>query len=176
MPLLLDLKLNHLQTMTDHLGLLQHATFSTPNTEFGYCTDDNARALLFVTQAHEQLPGERGLDELAEVYFRFVQSAFDSATGRLRNLRSYSGEWAEEASPGDAPGRAVWALGTIVGDRTNWPRRESAKIMLMRALPTLETMRDLRPISCAILGLCALPPARGITPGRRYAKAAGRPP
>ena len=32
--------------MTDATGMLQHATHTIPNFAEGYCTDDNARALL----------------------------------------------------------------------------------------------------------------------------------
>ena len=45
-PELPPLNLEHLWRMTDHTGLLQHATFSVPNYNEGYCTDDNARGLV----------------------------------------------------------------------------------------------------------------------------------
>ena len=38
-------------TMTDDTGILQHAVFSIPRYEDGYCLDDNARALLLMTLA-----------------------------------------------------------------------------------------------------------------------------
>src|SRR6201999_2194640 len=41
-----ELKLNHLQRMTDSTGIFQHAIFSVPNFLEGYCTDDNARAFI----------------------------------------------------------------------------------------------------------------------------------
>ena len=40
------LKLDHLHHLTDETGMLQHATFTIPNYNEGYTTDDNARALL----------------------------------------------------------------------------------------------------------------------------------
>lgn len=39
------LNLDHLRRMTDDTGIQQHATFSVPNHDEGYTTDDNARAL-----------------------------------------------------------------------------------------------------------------------------------
>src|SRR5450432_112614 len=42
-----QLKLNHLQRLTDDTGMLQHAIFTVPNCREGYTTDDNARALIF---------------------------------------------------------------------------------------------------------------------------------
>src|SRR5207302_731080 len=41
-----DLKLDHLRTLTDDTGILQHAIYTVPNRIHGYCTDDNARALV----------------------------------------------------------------------------------------------------------------------------------
>jgi len=40
------LKLDHLFRLSDSTGIFQHATFTVPNFVEGYCTDDNARALV----------------------------------------------------------------------------------------------------------------------------------
>src|ERR1019366_8912731 len=42
-----ELKLNHVNALTDDTGILQHAIFTIPNRAEGYTTDDNARALIF---------------------------------------------------------------------------------------------------------------------------------
>src|SRR5580700_7352127 len=39
-------KLDHLNRMTDHTGMVEHAVFAVPNYPEGYTTDDNARALI----------------------------------------------------------------------------------------------------------------------------------
>src|SRR5262249_4619130 len=39
-------RLDHLGRMTDATGVFQHANYTIPNFAEGYCTDDNARALL----------------------------------------------------------------------------------------------------------------------------------
>src|SRR5256885_14435003 len=41
-----DLKLDHLNRLTDDTGMLQHSIFTIPNRGEGYTTDDNARALI----------------------------------------------------------------------------------------------------------------------------------
>ena len=62
----------------DDTGILQHAVFSIPRYEDGYCLDDNARALLLMT-----LLEEAGTDDpvavrtLASRYLAFVNHAFD---------------------------------------------------------------------------------------------------
>ena len=40
------MNLEHLMRMSDSTGILQHACYSIPNFREGYCTDDNARALV----------------------------------------------------------------------------------------------------------------------------------
>jgi hypothetical protein len=39
-----DLKLDHINALTDDTGVLQHAIFTVPNRGEGHTTDDNARA------------------------------------------------------------------------------------------------------------------------------------
>src|SRR4030095_7771398 len=48
-----DWRLDHLSRMTDATGMLQHATHTIPNFAEGYCTDDNARALLLTVLLEE---------------------------------------------------------------------------------------------------------------------------
>src|SRR5712692_5630980 len=42
-----ELRLDHVNALTDDTGMLQHAIFTIPNRAEGYTTDDNARALIF---------------------------------------------------------------------------------------------------------------------------------
>ncbi len=44
------LPLDAIHRMTDGVGMLQHAVFSVPNRDHGYCIDDNARALMVAVQ------------------------------------------------------------------------------------------------------------------------------
>src|SRR4029077_10688834 len=48
-----EVDLSHVRLMTDDTGMLQHATFTVPRSADGYCTDDNARALLVTTLLEE---------------------------------------------------------------------------------------------------------------------------
>jgi hypothetical protein len=41
-----EIRLDHLKAFTDDTGILQHANYTIPDRTHGYCTDDNARALL----------------------------------------------------------------------------------------------------------------------------------
>lgn len=78
------LKLDHLQRLTDGTGLLQHATFTVPNYNEGYTTDDNARALV-LTILLEELQGDMSaeVDQLASRYLAFLWHAFNPENGPL---------------------------------------------------------------------------------------------
>ena len=43
-----ELTLDHVERLTDSIGIFQHATYAMPSYADGYCTDDNARALLLM--------------------------------------------------------------------------------------------------------------------------------
>ena len=45
------LNAKHLLTLTDCVGILQHARFSVPDPQHGYSTDDQARALIVAVKA-----------------------------------------------------------------------------------------------------------------------------
>ncbi len=46
---------DHLDALTDHRGLFEHARHGTPRVEHGYCVDDAARGL--VVTCRERNPG-----------------------------------------------------------------------------------------------------------------------
>jgi glycosyltransferase involved in cell wall biosynthesis len=120
-----DLKLNHVNALTDDTGMLQHSIFTIPNRGEGHTTDDNARALIFAVLL-EQLGKEqlvktdsaiRGFAtrDSAFRYLAFLEHAFDPAKGRFKNFLGYDRRWNEAEGSEDCHGRALWALGTVLG-------------------------------------------------------------
>lgn len=111
------LKLDHLFRMTDRTGMLQHALYSIPNQEHGYCTDDNARALILSCHIDEHRGGaaHREIEDAMDVYLGFMAAGLDSSTGRYRNFMNYDRTWVCEEGSEDSHGRALWALGTVAG-------------------------------------------------------------
>jgi glycosyltransferase involved in cell wall biosynthesis len=109
-----ELKLNHLNRMTDDTGMLQHAIFTIPNRGEGHTTDDNARALIFTVML-AQSKEERISPDLSYRYLSFMEHAFNPATGRFRNFLGYDRKWNEAVGSEDCHGRALWALGTVLG-------------------------------------------------------------
>src|SRR5580692_7642001 len=104
-----ELKLGHVNALTDDTGMLQHAIFTIPNRAEGYTTDDNARALIFTVQLDQTGLNQTGLNQTclsqpeadgfgrAEGfnpdwpfrYLAFLEHAFNAKKKRFRNFLAY---------------------------------------------------------------------------------------
>jgi len=147
------LKLDHLRHMADETGMLQHAIFTVPNYHEGYTTDDNARALMVSTLLEELGNGEAL--ELASRYLAFVWYAFNSETGRFRNFMDYQRRWLEDRGSDDSYGRALWALGTVLG-RSNTPAlHRMAGWLFEQALPAILDTTSPRAWAFCLIGIHA---------------------
>lgn len=146
--------LKHVQAMTDDTGMLQHAIFSVPRYDDGYCLDDNARALLLMALLEGAGSYEPSVVRaLALRYLAFVNHAFDRPTGRFRNFLSYSRQWLESCGSEDSHGRALWALGTVIG-RAGEPGRQSlAGDLFHAALPAVSAFTSPRAWAYTLLGI-----------------------
>ncbi len=148
------LNLEHLQLMTDHTGMLQHSAFSVPRYEDGYCLDDNARALLLTALVEDAgTEDEKALRALASRYLAFVGHAFDREHGRFRNFMSYARTWTEACGSEDSHGRALWALGTVVGRSVDPGRQSLAGQLFHLALPAVSGFSSPRAWAFALLGI-----------------------
>jgi glycosyltransferase involved in cell wall biosynthesis len=148
------IKLDHLFRMTDHTGILEHAVFAVPNYPEGYTTDDNARALIvmiLLEQAGVRAPA--GSDDLASRYLAFLWLALDPTTKRVRNCLSYERQWQEAEGSEDSHGRAVWALGTVLGRSKDAGWRGAAGRMFELAVPAAIEFKSPRACAFALLGL-----------------------
>ncbi len=145
------LKLDHLQRLTDDTGILQHAFFTIPNYEEGYTTDDNARALMVSTLLQEL--GNGKVFELTFRYLAFLWYSFNSKTGRFRNFMDYQRNWLEESGSDDSHGRALWALGTVLGRATAAKLPSIAGRLFEQALPAILLMSSPRAWAFALIGI-----------------------
>jgi len=150
-----ELKLDHLIRLTDDVGILQHATFITPNRFHGYCTDDNARALIVVLQAQNIIPDKDNLLNLACTYLSFLHHAFNEKTGRFRNMMSYERTWLEEQGSQDSHGRVVWALGSAIAMSQSDYIRGIALKLFEKALPALSEFAHPRSWAFSLVGIHA---------------------
>ncbi len=146
-------RFDHLLRMSDSTGIFQHAIFSVPWFDHGYCTDDNARALLLCILLEElgELPPE--MRSRRATYAAFLQHAFVSETGRFRNFMSFSRAWLEDEGSEDSHGRALWALGAVVGRTRSESLRAWAVPLFEQALPAVASFTSPRAWAFTILGL-----------------------
>nr|WP_078812542.1 glycosyltransferase family 4 protein [Prosthecobacter debontii] len=149
------LRLDHLDHMTDGTGLFQHAVFSVPDFHHGYCTDDNARALILCTllmEEHGSTSGQK-LEALASRYLAFLTAALNRDTGRFRNFMSHGRQWLEEAGSEDSHGRALWALGTGAAKASNKSKAQLCAYLFEEGLHAVESFTSPRAWAFTMLGL-----------------------
>jgi len=150
------LNTSHLVSMTDDTGILQHAIFSLPNCLEGYTTDDNARALVVTTLLNKSSPPQgHEYTMLSHRYLAFLWFAFYERTGRFRNFLAYDRAWQEEAGSEDSHGRALWAVGTVLGHSEDAGLRGAAGRLFEAAVPATLTFSSPRAWAFSVLGMQA---------------------
>jgi glycosyltransferase involved in cell wall biosynthesis len=151
-----EIKLEHLKSLTDDTGILQHANHTIPDRAYGYCTDDNARALLVAVLGQKYLPANGyGLDALAGQYLGFLLYAFHVESGRFRNFMDYSRQWVEEIGSEDSHGRALWCLGKAVAYLENLSHLAVSTVLFKKALGVAEHFFAPRAVAFTLIGLDA---------------------
>jgi hypothetical protein len=164
----------HLDELTDAVGIQQHAIGSRPDPAHGYCVDDVARALQ-VDLLHASVLGWPAVAASARRGMRFLEDAFDVASGRFWNFRSIDGEWIGGLGSDDSYGRAILALGET---SVSCPDPELARLatdLMSRALPAAHGLTYPRAEASVILGCAAvLASEPGGQPGATLAILAAR--
>jgi glycosyltransferase involved in cell wall biosynthesis len=147
-----EMKLDHLFRMTDSTGLFQHAIVAVPNFHTGYCTDDNARALILTVLLEELGEDSPRLLDAATTYAAFLQYAFDPKLKRFRNFLGFNRTWKDEAISEDCCGRALAALGTCVGRSKNPGFQTLAGQIFPQALSAVTEFSSPRAWALALIG------------------------
>jgi hypothetical protein len=135
---------------------LQHATYTIPDRFHGYCTDDNARALMVAAMGRKYLLADSTcFDSLSNQYLGFLLYAFNVETGRFRNFMTYSRQWTEEVGSEDVHGRALWGLGKAVAYLDNPGQLAMSTTLFNQALKAVEHFESPRAIAFALVGMHA---------------------
>jgi glycosyltransferase involved in cell wall biosynthesis len=153
-----ELKLNHLNQMTDDTGMLQHAIFTIPNRREGYTTDDNARALILAVLLEQSDDNRRGKADLPSanspaLFLSFLEHAFHPAKGRFKNFLRYDRRWNEPVGSEDCHGRALWGLGTVLGRSRDQAFRGAAGRLFEVSLPAAVEFSSPRAWAYTLLGI-----------------------
>jgi hypothetical protein len=144
----------HLDALTDDVGVMQHAIGPRRDPAHGYCTDDVARALQ-VDLLHRPVLGPDAVAASLARNVRFLSEAFDPSSGRFRNFRREGGSWLDGVASDDSQGRAMLALGETLAASDDGPTVEVATALFHAALPTAEGLTALRARSSVLLGCLA---------------------
>ena len=114
--------LHHLDRMSDHRGLFEHAKGTVPRPEYGYCTDDNARLLVVASRE----PDTGLAPRLSRLVLAFVLDA-QGEDGRCRTRLDRAGRWLDAPGTEDWWGRSLWGLGVAAAQHADPFVREQAR-------------------------------------------------
>ena len=146
---------DHLLTLVDDAGIVQHANGVIPNRETGYCVDDVARLVVVALELgrrHEEQPWNTILYRA----LAYLHAATDPDGGGMRNFMSYERRWLDEPHVGDHVGRSIWALGEVLS--TAWVPAlvGPARRLLDSLVVSLRDDVSLRTAAYAVLGLARI--------------------
>ena len=140
--------------MTDSTGMFQHATYTIPNFAEGYCTDDNARALL-LTVLLEELGQERAADRPARHDLRGVPPGGlrpRAGGGSATSWASTAAGWRRSARRTARGGRSGrWAPASA--GRSGPTCRPGPRSYFELALPAVLEMTSPRAWAFGLLGI-----------------------
>jgi glycosyltransferase involved in cell wall biosynthesis len=143
--------LKHLFAMTDDTGILQHAIYAVPDRFYGYCVDDNSRALI-VAIRHYDMTKDETIFPLINKYLSFIYYAFDTEIRRFKNMLTYDRHWVDDGGSDDVQGRALWSLGETVSLAPNDAVLSFASRLFCHAINSMEPISSPRAWAFAILG------------------------
>jgi hypothetical protein len=154
-----EVRTDHLLTLVDDCGVIQHAYGVIPNRHSGYCVDDVAR-LTVVALELERRTGDRVWASVLYRSLAFLGDASDPAGTGMRNFMSYDRRWLDEPHVGDHVGRSIWALGDVL--TTAWVPAlvDPAQRLLATLVRALDLDLSLRTAAYTTLGLARLDPDR----------------
>jgi len=144
--------LGHIQRLSDHVGILQHATGIVPNRREGYCMDDNARALLMAIWHFKQTESDESLD-LATTYLSYVQYS-QKEDGTFHNFMDYQHRFLDSIGSEDSMGRTLWCLGYTIHYCIRDSLRIVAKEVFEASQNICKNLKQIRAKAFSILGLC----------------------
>ena len=81
---------------------------------------------------------------LSRRYMTFLWHAFNDKTGRFRNFLTYDRTWLEESGSEDSHGRALWSVGTVLGNTKDAGLRGAAGRLFEKAFPAASSFTSPR--------------------------------
>ena len=148
---------DHLLTLVDDVGIIQHANGVVANRSTGYCVDDVARLAVVALGLDPQLSDPR-YGRMLSSALAFLQYAWDASPTGMHNFMGYDRRWIDDAHHGDHIGRAAWALGEVIGSIPTRPEASPSRRLLEDMVPALTASTSTRQAAFTVLGLARLHP------------------
>jgi hypothetical protein len=151
-----QINLDHFFTLCDDTAVFQHGVHGIPDPKEGYCTDDVARAIIFLCR-YPSVPAGSRTTEILLRCVSFLNFA-NLPDGTFHNFLSYDRRWRDKIGSEDSQGRGIWAAGTARGTAVlNDAARGAASEIFQRSAPRIAGFRSPRAFSFAMLGCAQVP-------------------
>jgi glycosyltransferase involved in cell wall biosynthesis len=148
--------LEHIKNLTTEFGMIQFSIINQPDLSSGYTLDDNARALVAMCMNYE---ANCSMDDLILIsnYLNFIEHCM-LPSGRFLNYVNKAKQFTKQngsCNLDDANGRAIWALGFLIGMDSIIPQAIVIKAtrLMERSLKHIEEIHSTRSIAFAIKGI-----------------------
>lgn len=151
-----DFNLNHFYKTTTEIGIVQFSIAELPDYDSGYTLDDNARALIAMTEYYE-LKQDDSVLGLLDTYFRFIEST-QQKTGNFLNYVNRFNEYSNQnftENLEDSNGRAIYALGIFMAHQKSHKQKYYSRIqhLVENAMVHIKQLKSPRAIAFSIKGL-----------------------
>ena len=148
--------INHVKAMTTDVGMIQFSKINQPDIASGYTLDDNARALV-ATCMYLQTTGDKSAIIDIKKYVDFIVSC-QQLDGDFLNYMDKDKQFTtqnDEVNLDDSNGRAIWALGYLISQRSKLPKEMimEAESTMQRALNRVSIIKSTRAMAFAIKGI-----------------------
>ena len=151
-----EISLDHINKLTTSDGLLQFSKIDSPDLDSGYTLDDNARALIALTN-HYKVTKEASSLTLIETYLNFIIFCQQEEGNFLNYVDKYGNFFAKNSDENleDSNGRAIWALGEFVSHEDLFSDEliQKAKFTIEKSLQHITRFNSPRAIAFSIKGL-----------------------
>ena len=150
------LNMNHVLAMTTDVGMIQFSKINQPDIKSGYTLDDNARAMI-ASCMYLRLTGDKTAVANIKKYLDFIRYC-QQHNGNFLNYVDKDQHFTDqndEVNLDDSNGRAIWALGYLISERSKLPKEMilQAESALQRTLNKIESIKSTRAMAFAIKGI-----------------------
>ncbi|HYM92648.1 MAG TPA: glycosyltransferase [Chitinophagaceae bacterium] len=150
------INLDHIKKLTTGFGMIQFSIINKPDINSGYTVDDNARAMIAMSQHFELTKNEEDIKYIL-IYFHLIKHC-QQPDGRFLNYVDEQKKFTKQndsINPDDSNGRAIWALGYLISMSDLLPKAliADAELTMQKTLLHVNKIHSTRAMAFSIKGL-----------------------